>query len=170
MIFWYGDLNCSQPIIAFFTMNNRITNHSMSSSKKSSLRARSDLPKYWGIISSHEWEKLSSLQILSKDEKLLKFAVIYLSWILRTSPLRVYVAISFFFFFAIVHIQKSKLLQSGGALKGSLGRGALRWRQKSFISLNPVYDKKPHLVTLIHTGIAYRIEYTQFFKLRTWNM
>ena len=41
-------------------------------------------------------------------------------------PLRVYVAISLFVSFAIVHIQKSKLLQSGGALKGSLGRGALR--------------------------------------------
>ena len=152
---------------SFFTMNNRITNHSMSS-KKSSLRARWDLPKYWGIISSHEWEKLSSLQIVSKDEKLLKFAVIYVSWISCTSPLRVYVAIFFSFLF---FISKSPNCYSpGGALKGSLGRGALRWRQKSFISLNPVYDKKPHLVILIHTVSAYRIEYTQFLKLRTWNL
>ena len=150
---------------SFFAMNNRITNHSMSS-KKSSLRARSDLPKYWGIISSHEWEKLSSLQIVSKDEELLKFAVIYVSWISRTSPM---LQFFFLFFFSYPKVQ-TVTVRGGGALKGSLGRGALRWRQKSFISLNPVYDKKPHLVILIHTVSAYRIEYTQFFKLRTWNL
>ena len=114
---------------SFFAMNNRITNHSMSS-KKSSLRARSDFPKYWGIISSHEWEKLSSLQIVSKDEKLLKFAVIYVSWISRTSPLRVYVAI--FFFFSFFHIQKSKLLQSGRGGGGVGTQGKFGYRCAPF--------------------------------------
>ena len=75
-----------------------------------------------------------------------------------------------FFFFCNSTYPKVQTVTVRGALKGSLGRGALRLRQKPFISLNPVYDKKPHLVTLIHTVFPYRIEYTQFFKLRTWNV